>query len=98
MVIKIVVLSGLVSKGVFTNPLSESWSPADLFLRWKSWLGQWPVDPTYGVGETGPEIKPFTLPQFEPLFIELSLGSKIYAQLKLWIARTQLETQERKEE
>lgn len=96
--IKIVVFTGLVSKGVFTNPVSESWSPAALFLKWKRWLGPWPVDPTYGVGETGPEIKSFTLPQFKPLSIELSLGSKVYAQLKLWIARPQLETQKRKEE
>ena len=50
-----------------------------------------PVDPTPDVWRVGPEMKPFTLPQFEPLLGESPPGSKVDAHLKLRIARLQEE-------
>lgn len=59
---------------MFTKPVSQSLVGSLSVPQVEEVAGPWPVDPTYGVGEAGPEIKPFTLPQLEPLSSELSLG------------------------
>lgn len=55
----------------------------------------WPLDPTAGVGEGWPDMKPFTL---LTLCVELSTGSKVDAWLMLQIVRLQLQTQEKRKE
>ena len=43
-------------------------------------------------------VRPFMLPRFEPLSVELSCSSKLDTRLKLRIACLQLDQQERREE
>ncbi|CAI5660942.1 unnamed protein product [Oreochromis niloticus] len=98
--LKAVLVSGLVEKGIVAFPVSASPLEHGVVTQPVPQVPAQAVGPSVStpVAQGLPEDPPMTLPRFEPLSVESSVGSKQDAKLRVRLARLQLEKEERERE
>lgn len=98
--LKAALVSGLVEKGMMALPVSASPLEHGVASQPVLQVPAQGVAPSVStpVVQGLPEDKPMTLPHFEPLSIESSVGSKHDARLRVRLARLQLEREDRERE
>ncbi|CAI5682996.1 unnamed protein product [Oreochromis niloticus] len=98
--LKAALVSGLVEKGIVALPVSASPLEHGVASQPVPQVPAQAVGPSVStpVAQGLPEDPPMTLPRFEPLSVESSVGSKQDAKLRIRLARLQLEKEERERE
>uniref|UniRef100_A0A669CSJ4 CCHC-type domain-containing protein n=1 Tax=Oreochromis niloticus TaxID=8128 RepID=A0A669CSJ4_ORENI len=98
--LKAALVSGLVEKGIVALRVSASLPEHGVMSQPVLQVPDQAVAPSVStpVAQGLPEDPPMTLPRFEPLSIESSVGSKQDAKLRVRLARLQLEKEERERE
>ncbi|CAI5682738.1 unnamed protein product [Oreochromis niloticus] len=98
--LKAALVSGLVEKGIVALPVSASPLEHGVASQPVPQVPAQAVGPSVStpVAQGLPEDKPMTLPRFEPLSIESSVGSKQDAKLCVRLAHLQLEKEDRERE
>lgn len=95
--LKAALVSGLVEKGIVALPVSASLPEYGVTFQPVLQVPDQAVAPSVSapVAQGLPEDPPMTLPRFEPLSVESSVGSKQDAKLRVRLACLQLEKEER---